>query len=107
MSGWADHAIAELDGGRQVTIYPKGNSMSPKIESGAAVTLVPVDDTDSLKKGEIVLVSMGRTVYLHLISAINKDSVQISNNQGNINGWTSKENVYGRVIAINNTPNEN
>ncbi|HLG28176.1 MAG TPA: phage repressor protein [Paenisporosarcina sp.] len=104
MNSWASFAIAELDAGRQVVINPKGDSMSPKIESGAEVTLVPVDDVDTLAKGDIVLVSVGRAHYLHLISAINKESVQISNNRGHVNGWTSKENVYGKVIAINNHP---
>lgn len=104
MVSWADYAISELDKGCTVVINPKGESMTPRIESGAEVTLEPVNDVDTLKKGDIVLVSIGRTHYLHLISAINKDSVQISNNHGHVNGWTSKENVYGKVILINNHP---
>ena len=86
---WSDFAVTELQSGRGVTIYPKGNSMTPKIESGAEVTLEPVNQ-EFLQKGDVVLVSIGRTVYLHLISAIEKDRVQISNNHGHINGWTSK-----------------
>lgn len=104
MGSWADYAISELDSGRQVVINPKGDSMSPKIVSGATVTIVPVTDLETLSKGDVVLVSIGRTHYLHLISAVNKDSVQISNNHGYVNGWTSKENVYGRVINIDNHP---
>lgn len=104
MTNWADHAIEELDSGRQVTIFPRGNSMSPKIESGAEVTLEPIEDMDSLRKGDVVLVKMGQTVYLHLINALNKERVQIANNQGYVNGWTDKENVYGRAIQINNNP---
>lgn len=106
MINWADYAVSELDSGRQVVINPKGDSMSPKIVSGAEVTIIPVNDVDTLRKGDVVLVSIGRTHYLHLISAINKDSVQISNNHGCINGWTSKENVYGLVTAINNHPKD-
>lgn len=101
---WSDFAVTELQSGRGVTITPKGNSMTPRIESGAEVTLEPIVDPDSLEKGDAVLVSIGRTVYLHLISAIEKDRVQISNNHGHVNGWTSKSKVYGKVVQIDNHP---
>lgn len=104
MGSWADYAISELDAGRQVVINPKGDSMTPKIVSGATVTLEPVFDIDTIKKGDIVLVAIGRSHYLHIVSAINKENVQISNNHGYVNGWTSKENVYGKVISVDNHP---
>lgn len=101
---WSDFAVTELQAGRMVTISPRGNSMTPKIESGAVVTLEPIIDVEVLEKNDIVLVSIGQTVYLHLISAMEKDRIQISNNHGHVNGWTSKNKVYGRVININNHP---
>lgn len=107
MTNWYDYPIAELTAGREVTINPKGHSMTPRIVSGASVTLAPVTDLDSLKKGDILLVSIGRTVYLHLLTAITKDLVQISNNHNYVNGWTNKKNIFGRVIAIDNRPKTN
>ena len=104
MIAWYDYPIAELAAGRNVTINPKGNSMTPRIVSGASVTLTPLVDTESIKKGDAVLVSIGRAIYLHLVTAITKDLVQISNNHGYVNGWTNKKNVYGKVIAIDNHP---
>ena len=104
MGTWADHAIQELDAGREVIVKPRGNSMQPKVESGAEVTLTPIDDPDTLTRGDVVLVHVGRDVYLHLISAVNKDRVQISNNHGHVNGWVSKDAVYGKAIHINNHP---
>lgn len=101
---WFDIPIQELQSGRNVTIYPKGNSMTPKIESGAKVTLEPIADITSIKRGDIVLVSVRRTVYLHLVSAVDNYRVQISNNNGHVNGWTSKDKVYGRVIDVQNSP---
>lgn len=98
---WSDFAVAELQAGRPVVIFPRGNSMVPKIKSGAKVTLQPIVE-DLLEKGDVVLVSIGRIVYLHLISAVEKDRVQISNNHGYVNGWTSKNKVYGRVVEIDN-----
>jgi phage repressor protein C with HTH and peptisase S24 domain len=104
MANWYDYPIEELTAGRDVTINPKGNSMTPRIVSGASVTLTPVIDPETLKKGDAVLVSIGRTIYVHLITAITKDLVQISNNHGHVNGWTNKKNVYGKVIAVDNHP---
>ena len=78
--------------------------MTPKIVSGASVTLAPVTDPEILKRGDAVLVSIGRTIYVHLVTAITKDLVQISNNHGHVNGWTNKKNVYGVVIAVDNHP---
>jgi phage repressor protein C with HTH and peptisase S24 domain len=98
---WSDFAVLELQAGRNVTITPKGNSMTPKIKSGARVTLEPINSS-LLLKGDIVLVSIGKTIYLHLISALEKDRVQISNNHGYVNGWTSKNKVYGKVVKIDN-----
>ena len=99
---WASQAIEDLKAGKQTTIYPKGNSMQPRIESGAEVILEPIADPESLQKGDVVLVSMGRDIYLHLVSAVEKNRVQISNNKGRVNGWIMKKNVYGRAVTINN-----
>lgn len=99
---WATQAIEDLKNGKQATIHPKGNSMQPKVESGAEVVLEPIADLESLAKGDVVLVSVGRDIYLHLITAVDKSRVQISNNKGRVNGWINKKNVYGRAIKIDN-----
>lgn len=99
---WATKAIEDLQAGKQAIIHPKGNSMQPKVVSGAEVTLEPINDASVLNKDDIVLVSVGRNIYLHLITALDKDRVQISNNKGRVNGWVMKKNVYGRAISINN-----
>ena len=78
--------------------------MSPKVESGAEVVLSPIADASLLQTGDIVLVAIGRKVYLHLISAADKNRVQISNNQGHVNGWVGRQSVYGRAVYINNQP---
>lgn len=100
--GWADEAIRALSEGEEVTVYPRGNSMTPKIRSGARCTIAPVDPS-TLRRGEIVLVKVKGSVYLHLISAVDKERVQISNNHGHANGWTAKANVYGKLVAVDNS----
>lgn len=101
---FAAHAIAELAEGREAWITPRGNSMRPKVTSGARVRVTPIRDPASLRKGDIVLVKVGRSVYLHLISATDKNRVQISNNKGRVNGWVSRDSVFGIATEIINGP---
>lgn len=90
-------AIEGLQAGRIVMIKPKGTSMEPIIKSGQSVMLVPAqwEDVD-LKIGDIVLVKVKGSVYLHKITAMDGDRVQIGNNRGHINGWTTLNKVYGK-----------
>jgi hypothetical protein len=96
---WADFAISELEKGKSTIIYPRGNSMQGKIESGAKVKLAPLNIP--LEVDDIVLVKVKGNVYLHLIKDIEDKKVLIGNNKGRLNGWTSKEFVYGKVTEIN------
>lgn len=87
MSSWASYHIERLKNGETVSFRPKGNSMSPKIESGELVTCVPVSEFSiSPKEGDIVLCSVKGRHYLHLVTAIKGDQFQISNNKGFVNG---------------------
>ena len=98
--GWADRAISELLAKNSVTIYPKGNSMLPKIKSGDEVVLNPVKYTDILEKGDVVLVRVKGSVYLHKVKAVRGTRYQISNNKGRVNGWVGIQAVYGIVESI-------
>jgi hypothetical protein len=100
---WADAAIEQLRRGETAVVRPRGNSMTPRVRSGDACELEPVGDPSALRRGDVVLVKVKGTVYLHLITALEKERVQIGNNHGRINGWTSKANVYGRLKRIDNS----
>ena len=97
--GWASKYIEMLQRGESVKFRPRGNSMSGKIESGQLVTVAPVGD-HRLSVGEIVLCKVNGIQYLHLVKAISGDRVQIGNNKGRINGWTSRRNIFGIVMEI-------
>ena len=90
-------ASKRLQAGESVTLRPRGNSMTPLIRSGEEVTIRPIEVGETLSKGDIVLAKVRGRFYLHKISAIRDKSVQISNNHGRINGWTTLEKVYGKV----------
>lgn len=116
--------------GKIISFSEKGNSMLPLIKSGQPVTLIPVltkedaplmaiNITDRLglkeldkdgkpcyvepsllKKGDIVWCKVKGNHYIHLISAVDKERFQISNNHGRVNGWASSSQIYGLVIRV-------
>jgi hypothetical protein len=78
--------------------------MSGKIENGNLVTIKPIDPfsvfNKELEKGDIVLCRVKGNDYLHLIKAIGGERYQIGNNHGKINGWTSRHQIFGKVIKV-------
>ncbi|MGI8333037.1 hypothetical protein ACRYCC_24045 [Actinomadura scrupuli] len=95
-------AIADrVAAGASVEFRPTGSSMVPLIRSRDLVTVAPVDPA-RLEVGDVVLARVAGTVYLHLVSALDpaRRRVQISNNRGRINGWTSHDRVFGICVAV-------
>lgn len=97
---WATHYISKLNQGENVSFRPKGNSMQPKIKSGQLCSVEVIVDHADLKVSDIVLCKVKGNQYLHLISAIDKDRFQISNNKGFVNGWINKASIYGKLIKV-------
>lgn len=92
--------VERLLNGEQVQLRPKGQSMVPKIKSGQLVTIIPVGRRGVIETGMIVLAKVKGRHYLHLVTAIDGERVQISNNHGHVNGWTTKNRVFGIVSRI-------
>lgn len=97
-----DAWIARLKAGETVAFREGGNSMTPRIKSRQKCTYVPVSSMSDIKVGDAVFCRVGGSYFTHLITAIRGEEVQISNNHGHVNGWTKIENVFGRVIKIEN-----
>lgn len=97
---WATPYIAKLKLGETVSFRPRGNSMQGKIESGQLCTVEPIEDYESLEKGDIVLCKVNGSQYLHLIKAINGKRFQIGNNRGRINGWITANQIFGKCVKI-------
>ncbi len=72
--------------------------MKGKIESGQLCTVVPV--SDDLKVGDIVLCKVNGQQYLHLIKAVQGGRYQIGNNRGRVNGWVSRNGIYGKCVRV-------
>lgn len=97
---WATPYITKLRAGETVSFRPRGNSMSPKIESGQLCIVEPIADYGTLGKGDIVLCKVKGAQYLHLVSAVRDGRFQISNNRGHINGWVGPDQVFGRLVRV-------
>lgn len=88
-----------LEGAGEVTIRPRGRSMEPLIRDRQQVTIVRLDAEDVLVPGDVVLARVKGHVYLHKVTAVDGDRVQISNNHGHVNGWAHRDRVVGRVAG--------
>lgn len=87
----------QLRAGEPVTFVAHGNSMEPRIHNGAKVSVRPRGEYVP-GKGDVVLARVQGHLYLHLVTAVRKGQVQVSNNKGHVNGWTSITNVYGVMV---------
>ncbi|MFF0413126.1 S24/S26 family peptidase [Kitasatospora sp. NPDC004745] len=99
--GMLDAVAGRVAGGATVEFRPSGSSMVPLIRSRQQVVVAPVDPS-KLDVGDIVLARVAGTVYLHVVSAVDQSRkrVQISNNRGRVNGWTSHDRVFGICLAV-------
>lgn len=97
--GWATHYIAKLKAGETVQFRPRGNSMTGKVNGGDLCTVEPVNPA-TLKAGDIVLCKVNGNQYLHLVTAVQGNRYQISNNHGHVNGWVGPNAIYGICIKV-------
>ena len=101
-SGYENMTTAShLINGETCKVTGIGNSMTPILKSRQAVICEPVTEDTILNKKDIVLCKVNGHYYLHLIHAIGPDGrCLIGNNHGHMNGWTSRNQIYGKVIEI-------
>jgi hypothetical protein len=96
-------AIAEhlAKGTESVTFCPQGGSMTPRIKSGQEITVHRLKADDELEIGDVVLARVHGQYYLHKIIGIDdhRNRLCIGNNHGGVNGWTTREKVYGKAEA--------
>lgn len=71
--------------------------MVGRVNSGQLCTVEP---TTNLEVGDVVLCKVNGRQYLHLIKATQGDRYQIGNNRGGINGWTNKNNIFGKLVQV-------
>ena len=92
-------SVEPLKEGKTVQVKGSGNSMTPRLKNGQVVTVHPVTKDTVLRKNDVVIVKVRGNTYMHKILAIKGDEVLIGNNHGRVNGWTSRDNVFGWADA--------
>lgn len=104
--GWASRYISALAKKETVTFRPRGNSMAVKIESGQLCTVESYKSEEDIAQGHIVLCKVRGAEYLHLVTAVKRDTggllFQISNNKKHVNGWIRSKYIYGRCTKVEN-----
>lgn len=89
-----------LRSGKTIERYKEaGNSMLPILRSNQPVTLELVGGR-VLKVGDIVFCKVGGSFCTHKITKIRGKQYQISNNHHFVNGWVTKNSIYGIVTKI-------
>jgi hypothetical protein len=103
--GLLEAMAVKVAAGATVEFRPTGSSMVPLVRSRQLVTVAPVDP-GKVEIGDVVLARVAGTVYLHLVCAVEqaKGRIQIGNNRGRINGWTTHARVYGICLAVDGVP---
>ena len=101
-SGYENKVTCDhLRAGETCKVTGTGTSMIPILQSRQAVICAPVTESTVLEKKNIVLCKVNGHYYLHLIHAIGPDGrCLIGNNHGHMNGWISRNQIYGKVIEI-------
>lgn len=97
--GWAQGYIEKLEAGETVQFRPRGHSMTGIVNNKDLVVVAPIKEDYEIKKKDVVLCKVQGKEYLHLVKKVASDGrYQIGNNKGGINGWVSKNSIYGLLI---------
>jgi hypothetical protein len=100
--GWASNYIDRLKRDETVRFRPRGNSMTPTIQSGQLVTVAPLLREESPSTGEVVLCRVHGREYLHFVRAVKSGGREfvIGNARGFVNGTISRSQIFGRLIKV-------
>jgi hypothetical protein len=98
-------AWAQVIAGQTVTLRPRGSSMAGLVPDRALVVVAPVR-ADLLSVGDVVLVKVSGSVYLHKVLMVDaaRSRVLIGNNRGGVNGWTAFTKVAGICLSVDGAP---
>lgn len=98
-----ERVVESLRAGDFVRYSESGNSMLPVIRHRQEVLLAPANPS-MLEVGQIVLAKVRGRFFLHRVNALDGNRVQIANNRGHVNGWTTRDRVFGIVVEIGGKP---
>lgn len=85
--------------GKTVTFRPRGNSMRGLVASGDQVVVRPCIPA-RLEVGDIVLVRVKGSIYLHKVVQLAEGKWLIGNNRGGTNGWVREPALAGICVSV-------
>jgi hypothetical protein len=96
-----DMMVERLRRGEVILGYREGgNSMTPIIKHRQPVDIHPLTRSGPYVN-DVVFCKVGGRYMMHLVTAVKyfgtKPMYQISNNHGHVNGWTTRDKIYGIV----------
>lgn len=94
----SNNAIAAIKRNGECYIQGFGGSMEPVLHSGDILHFLSITEETRLFEGDIVFCEVNGGLLLHKIIAINGDKIQIGNNKGKMNGWTTRKHIFGRHV---------
>jgi hypothetical protein len=94
-----DLMVERLRRGEVIEGYREGgNSMTPRIRHRQPVNIHPRQTRQHPPTpGDIVFCKVHGRYMMHLVTVVDGDRYQISNNHGHVNGWTTLDKIYGYV----------
>lgn len=98
--GWASGYIRDLQEGKTVRFRPHGNSMLPRIKSGALCEVEPLGDRLPVS-GDVVLCRVAGRQFLHYVQSVfDGNRFQIANAKGHVNGVVGIKNIFGILTQV-------
>jgi hypothetical protein len=92
-------AIKVLEEKNEVILQCNGGSMAPLINPRESIFIRRVLP-EQLRVGDACFCRIKGALQVHLISAIDKDRYQISNNKKFVNGWIGANSIYGLAVKV-------
>lgn len=91
-----------LNSGKAVQIKPQGYSMYPTIVPGRDEAIIQKEDTEKLKRGDVVLYRRdGSILVLHRICKKNKNGYYtVGDNQTEIEGPLRPDQIKGKMVVL-------
>ena len=89
---------ASLSDGAEDWFTAVGTSMTPAIRVVQRVRLRPARNGEALS-GLVVLAKVGERLWLHRATDETPDRVHIEADNGMVNGWTPRTQVYGVLVT--------
>lgn len=90
--------VTALKQGKTITRKACGRSMQPYIMDKSDVVVRPIEEGEEISPRDIVVCKVRGRYHCHFVGAVKGNQYRIENAKGHVNGWTTREHIYGKVV---------